>query len=512
MRNVRPRQLGRLDGLAKCHKTLLPVWHATAMPALPVRPHPRPPPPLGGRATSASHRVVKSGTFGSSADAPAAPELDVFGHRRRNRQWHNRRQQANGVAAAGRVARAEGGRLTTGDCMHFQRPPPLPAKVAAFRASRRTARLPPSGVAVFGAPPVGRGDGVGKILAGEPRSQVRALVRQHLERQYKCNGRPLGKADRRTLNIPPSATGPGVAFGQSSGGGDEAGLLAKELLYPQITEDREARARWASTRRAAAQGPAAARHSPLTTHNSPAAVLSGCPACHVRRASASTRRTGGSGGRGSSRIGGTSGETGTPQSFASAACRCSSQRSRGAWQPASTWTRIPRPSSATAPLVPSGARPAFHRSGCCGVRARMRSGEGRVRARARRPRRGPHAPHLCTHPSHHVFRLRPLQVISQHSARYRGTHAAVGKVRARGASNAPAGQRFGLVSDVGGPGAVDLLRGSYTVEQQQPDADLGRAVRPGFRNVASKAPAGHSFGVASAVDGGSTAAGCIRGL
>lgn len=45
-------------------------------------------------------------------------------------------------------------------------------------------------------------------------------------------------------------------------------------------------------------------------------------------------------------------------------------------------------------------------------------------------------------------------------------------------------------------GVGDLLHGAYTVEQQQPDADLGKTLREGFRNVLPPAADG-SIGAGS---------------
>lgn len=44
------------------------------------------------------------------------------------------------------------------------------------------------------------------------------------------------------------------------------------------------------------------------------------------------------------------------------------------------------------------------------------------------------------------------------------------------------------------PTVDDLLRGGYPADEQQPDADLGKSIRPGFRNIA---PEGRTFGVPS---------------
>jgi hypothetical protein len=44
------------------------------------------------------------------------------------------------------------------------------------------------------------------------------------------------------------------------------------------------------------------------------------------------------------------------------------------------------------------------------------------------------------------------------------------------------------------PGVDQLIQGFYTQEQQQPDGDLGKSLREGYRNIA---PADKTFGVPS---------------
>lgn len=62
----------------------------------------------------------------------------------------------------------------------------------------------------------------------------------------------------------------------------------------------------------------------------------------------------------------------------------------------------------------------------------------------------------------------------------------------------PAGHAFGLTSVKKGcapePGVDELIQGSYSVEAQQPDADLGKSLREGWRN---EAPEGKVFGTPS---------------
>jgi len=51
-------------------------------------------------------------------------------------------------------------------------------------------------------------------------------------------------------------------------------------------------------------------------------------------------------------------------------------------------------------------------------------------------------------------------------------------------------------SEAGEWGVGDCIRGDYTAEAQRPDADLGRATTPGFRNAGFADPA-RSFGLPS---------------
>jgi hypothetical protein len=75
----------------------------------------------------------------------------------------------------------------------------------------------------------------------------------------------------------------------------------------------------------------------------------------------------------------------------------------------------------------------------------------------------------------------------------------LGKSRKLGACpELPADHSFGLSSVKRGgvpePGVDVLIQGSYTEEQQQPDADLGKSLREGWRNTA---PEGKVFGTPS---------------
>mmetsp|Transcript_523 Transcript_523/g.1407 ORF Transcript_523/g.1407 Transcript_523/m.1407 type:complete len:287 (-) Transcript_523:468-1328(-) len=62
--------------------------------------------------------------------------------------------------------------------------------------------------------------------------------------------------------------------------------------------------------------------------------------------------------------------------------------------------------------------------------------------------------------------------------------------------NLPANHTYGLHSLRHGPepGVDQLIQGAYTAAQQAPDADLGKSLREGWRNVA---PEGRTFGVPS---------------
>ena len=58
----------------------------------------------------------------------------------------------------------------------------------------------------------------------------------------------------------------------------------------------------------------------------------------------------------------------------------------------------------------------------------------------------------------------------------------------------PPGAVFGMASQSGPEWGVRECIGNYTPEEQQPDKDLGRSIRPGWRNIA---PEGRYFGVPS---------------
>uniref|UniRef100_A0A7S2VV15 EFHB C-terminal EF-hand domain-containing protein n=1 Tax=Chlamydomonas chlamydogama TaxID=225041 RepID=A0A7S2VV15_9CHLO len=75
----------------------------------------------------------------------------------------------------------------------------------------------------------------------------------------------------------------------------------------------------------------------------------------------------------------------------------------------------------------------------------------------------------------------------------------LGKTRKLGTGERPQlppDHAFGMPSLRRGPepGVEKLLHGAYTPEQQQPDADLGKSLREGWRNIA---PEGRTFGVPS---------------
>eukprot|EP00955_Chlamydomonas_euryale_P063651 358731-Chlamydomonas_euryale.AAC.10 len=106
---------------------------------------------------------------------------------------------------------------------------------------------------------------------------------------------------------------------------------------------------------------------------------------------------------------------------------------------------------------------------------------------------------------------RERQHLEQHLTRARAPPAAppqdfkatqadlLGQTRKLGGGdrpNLPANHTYGLHSLRHGPepGVDQLIQGAYTAAQQAPDADLGKSLREGWRNVA---PEGRTFGVPS---------------
>ena len=89
----------------------------------------------------------------------------------------------------------------------------------------------------------------------------------------------------------------------------------------------------------------------------------------------------------------------------------------------------------------------------------------------------------------------------------------LGTVRNLGAGDRklPPTHAFGVASLLNGkrePGVDVLLTGGYSESQQQPDADLGKSLREGWRNIA---PVGRTYGVPSvSCGGGGAIIGAVR--
>ncbi len=94
----------------------------------------------------------------------------------------------------------------------------------------------------------------------------------------------------------------------------------------------------------------------------------------------------------------------------------------------------------------------------------------------------------------------PAKVASKLQEDFKLTSAdTLGTVRKLGAGDRhlPPTHAYGVTSLLNGkrePGVDVLLTGGYSKEQQQPDADLGKSLREGWRNIA---PEGRTFGVPS---------------
>jgi len=69
-------------------------------------------------------------------------------------------------------------------------------------------------------------------------------------------------------------------------------------------------------------------------------------------------------------------------------------------------------------------------------------------------------------------------------------HLGVGRVSMQGPLPVPPDHAFGVRTDKHGPDVGSLIRGNYSPEEQQPDADLGTCLMPGRRNYHSDEPFG----------------------
>lgn len=79
-------------------------------------------------------------------------------------------------------------------------------------------------------------------------------------------------------------------------------------------------------------------------------------------------------------------------------------------------------------------------------------------------------------------------IIAKKTFDFSNTKPQLGKCKPLGASSAGRGHTFGVPSSVAkmgkdGPSAGGCIRGNYSLDEQMPDGDLGRAARPGFRNI-----------------------------